>query len=67
MPMVTLKNLGGLSKVLVEKIKCHYDVGGGGGSWSMIFYNCISFRCDYAFLWLNKSRHASMEQCQINF
>ena len=29
--MVTLKNLGGLSKVLVEKIKCHYDVSGGGG------------------------------------
>ena len=34
---------------------------GGQGSWSMTFYNCIdfSFSCDYAFLWLNKSRHAS--------
>ena len=41
------------------------SLGGGGGSWSMtlIFTTALSadfsFSCDYAFLWLNKSRHVA--------
>ena len=35
----------------------------GGGSWSMMFTTALladfSFSCDYAFLWLNKSRYTS--------
>ena len=59
------QTLRGLVQSPCGKINVIMTFGGGGGggggergSWSMMFTTALS-SCDYAFLWLNKSRHTS--------